>query len=78
MVRGAGCLPGSLFLCLCGWSRLAAYIDVIKLKVMIKIIKNLYGYLSCKYCGRDCGSTGSGMSINGMCERCYENGGDDE
>jgi hypothetical protein len=45
---------------------------------MIRMIKNLYGYVRCKYCGRDCGSTGSGMSINGMCERCYENGGDEE
>jgi hypothetical protein len=45
---------------------------------MIRMIKNLYGYVRCKYCGRNCDSTGSGMSISGMCERCYENGGDDE
>jgi hypothetical protein len=45
---------------------------------MLKFIKALYQNVRCKYCGRDCGSTGSGMSINGMCERSYENGGEDE
>jgi hypothetical protein len=58
----------------------------------MKIIKNLillsralrapagqlYGAIKCRICGRNCDATGSGMAINGMCERCYENGGDDE
>jgi NMD protein affecting ribosome stability and mRNA decay len=44
------------------------------MKKLIMAFRNSF----CKYCGRDCGSIGSGMSINGMCERCYENGGDDE
>lgn len=45
---------------------------------MLRLIKTFYGYVRCKYCGRDCGSVGAGSSVNGMCERCYENGGDDE
>jgi hypothetical protein len=44
------------------------------MKKLIKILRAGF----CKICGRDCGSIGSGMSIRGMCERCYENGGDDE
>jgi hypothetical protein len=44
------------------------------MKKLIKILRNCF----CRICGRDCGSIGGGMSINGMCERCYENGGDDE
>jgi hypothetical protein len=32
----------------------------------------------CKVCGRLCSNVGSGECIRGMCERCYENGGDDE
>lgn len=48
-----------------------------KLKFMKRLFKLLRA-VACKYCGRDCGSVGSGMAINGMCERCYENGGDDE
>ena len=61
-----------------GWHGSGRTLTVLKFKYMIRMIKNLYGYVSCKYCGRDCGSTGSGMSISGMCERCYENGGDEE
>lgn len=45
---------------------------------MLKLIKSMYNSVRCRICGRDCGSIGSGMSIRGMCERCYENGGDDE
>ena len=45
---------------------------------MLKILKNMFGAVRCRICGRNCDATGSGMSINGMCERCYENGGDDE
>ena len=44
---------------------------------MKKLIK-IFRVSVCRICGRDCDSIGSGMSINGMCERCYENGGDDE
>ena len=44
------------------------------MKKLIKIFNRMF----CKYCGRDISSTGSGMDISGMCERCYENGGDDE
>ena len=44
------------------------------MKKLIKILRNSF----CRICGRDCCSIGSGMLINGMCERCYENGGDDE
>jgi len=32
----------------------------------------------CKYCGRDIESVGAGTNIRGMCERCYERGGDDD
>jgi NMD protein affecting ribosome stability and mRNA decay len=45
---------------------------------MIKKFINLLSGSFCRICGRHCGSIGSGESINGMCERCYENGGDDE
>ena len=45
---------------------------------MKKLIKNFWNYVKCKYCGHNCDSVGSGMNINGMCERCYENGGDEE
>jgi hypothetical protein len=45
---------------------------------MLRMIKNFYGYVRCRVCGRDCGSVGAGTVIRGMCERCYENGGDDE
>lgn len=41
---------------------------------IIKIFKSVF----CKYCGKHISSVGSGISINGMCERCYENGGDEE
>ncbi len=53
---------------------------VSKLKIMYmkRMIMSVVNYIRCKYCGRDCDSTGSGMVIRGMCERCYENGGDDE
>jgi len=45
---------------------------------MIKLIKTFYDNVRCRICGRNCGNVGSGMAIRGMCERCYENGGDDE
>lgn len=45
---------------------------------MKRMIISVLNYVRCKYCGRDCESIGSGMIIRGMCERCYENGGDDE
>lgn len=32
----------------------------------------------CKICKRLCSNIGAGSSIKGMCERCYENGGDNE
>ena len=75
MASELGIYPAQL---LFGWHGSGRTLTVLKFKYMIRMIKNLYGYVSCKYCGRDCGSTGSGMSINGMCERCYENGGDEE
>jgi len=75
MASELGIYPAQLLL---GWHGSGRTLTVLKFKYMIRMIKNLYGYVSCKYCGRDCGSTGSGMSINGMCERCYENGGDEE
>ena len=43
-------------------------------KKLFKIFNRMF----CKYCGRSISATGSGMDINGMCERCHENGGDDE
>jgi hypothetical protein len=46
---------------------------------MIKLIKTFYNNLRCKYCGRSISSVGAGSEPRpGMCERCYENGGDDE
>jgi len=45
---------------------------------MIKLMIELVGYVRCKVCGRDCRNVGSGAPIKGMCERCYENGGDEE
>jgi hypothetical protein len=45
---------------------------------MLKMIEKMSRYIRCRICGRDCGSVGSGEPVNGMCERCYENGGDDE
>lgn len=44
------------------------------MKKLFKIFNRMF----CKYCGRSISATGSGMDINGMCERCHENGGDDE
>ena len=44
------------------------------MKKLIKIFNRMF----CKYCGRSISDTGSGMDMGGMCERCYENGGDDE
>jgi len=44
------------------------------MKKLIKIFNRMF----CKYCGRSISATGSGMDMGGMCERCYENGGDDE
>ena len=39
-------------------------------------------FAKCSYCGKNCGSVGSGSNMGSsskpMCERCYENGGDDE
>ena len=48
------------------------------LKNLIQLSQALRGAVKCRICGRNCDATGSGMTINGMCERCYENGGDDE
>ena len=42
------------------------------------MIMKFCNYVRCKYCGRDCESIGAGNDINGMCERCYEHGGDEE
>jgi hypothetical protein len=53
------------------------YIYDIKLKRMIKLVRQLVGYVRCKVCGRDCRNVGAGTVVRGMCERCYENGGDD-
>ena len=44
---------------------------------MIKLVRQLVSYVRCKVCGRDCRNVGAGTIIRGMCERCYENGGDD-
>jgi hypothetical protein len=44
---------------------------------MIKLVRQLVGYVRCKVCGRDCRNVGAGTVVRGMCERCYENGGDD-
>lgn len=44
---------------------------------MIKLVRQLMGYMRCKVCGRDCRNVGAGTVVRGMCERCYENGGDD-
>jgi hypothetical protein len=44
------------------------------MKKLIKIFNRAF----CRICGRHIGSIGSGESTNGMCDRCYENGGDDE
>ena len=45
----------------------------------MKYIKSIYRALICKYCRRDISSVGGGTQPRpGMCERCYENGGDDE
>jgi NMD protein affecting ribosome stability and mRNA decay len=44
----------------------------------MKKIINLFKQVWCKYCGREIASTGGGTNHNGMCERCYENGGDEE
>jgi len=45
---------------------------------MKRVIMCLWNRIRCKYCGKDCESVGSGAIINNMCERCYENGGDEE
>ncbi len=45
---------------------------------MLKVLKSMYSSVKCRICGRLCSNVGAGTSINGMCERCYENGGDDE
>jgi NMD protein affecting ribosome stability and mRNA decay len=51
---------------------------------MKRIIKSIVSWrpdtsnLFCKACGRLIGNVGAGTNCNGMCERCYENGGDDE
>ena len=57
--------------------QIKSYISGLNANNMKRVFNYLMGQF-CKYCGRHCGSVGSGMSINGMCERCYENGGDDE
>ena len=44
---------------------------------MIKLVRQLMGYVRCKVCGRVCQHVGAGSVVRGMCERCYENGGDD-
>ena len=44
------------------------------MRIIVRVFRNVF----CKYCGKHIASVGSGMPINGMCERCYENGGDDE
>lgn len=44
---------------------------------MIKMIAQLMSYVKCKVCGRNCHNVGAGTTTRGMCERCYENGGDD-
>ncbi len=45
---------------------------------MIKLMIELVSYVRCRVCGRDCRNVGAGTVVRGMCERCYENGGDDE
>ncbi len=50
----------------------------IKIKYMIKLMIELVSYVRCRVCGRDCRNVGAGTVVRGMCERCYENGGDDE
>lgn len=47
-------------------------------RVMMKFVQTFGHWVRCKYCGRDCSQVGAGTVIRGMCERCYENGGDDE
>jgi hypothetical protein len=48
------------------------------MRTLIKV----WRYLKCRYCGRLVSSVGAGTNMgsddNPMCERCYENGGDDE
>lgn len=44
----------------------------------MKFIKQIYRAIRCKYCGRDIKSVGGGTEPRpSMCERCYENGGDE-
>ena len=45
---------------------------------MKRVFEKIMKYVFCKYCGRNCEDVGAGHSVNGMCERCYENGGDEE
>jgi hypothetical protein len=47
-------------------------------RIMMKFVQMASQYVRCKYCGRYCAEVGAGTVIRGMCERCYENGGDDE
>jgi NMD protein affecting ribosome stability and mRNA decay len=45
----------------------------------MKYIKQIYRAILCKFCGRNISSVGAGTEPRpGMCERCYERGGDDE
>lgn len=49
---------------------------------MVKAISNfIRRALRCKYCGRFVENVGAGNNMGSserpMCERCYENGGDD-
>ena len=44
----------------------------------MKSIVRIFREAFCKYCGKHIASVGAGLSMNGMCERCYENGGDEE
>ena len=43
----------------------------------MKLIKSIFRSC-CRVCGRVIADIGAGTNCNGMCERCYENGGDDE
>lgn len=44
----------------------------------MKLIMSLIYSAYCRICNRTIENVGAGTNCNGMCERCYENGGDDE
>lgn len=44
----------------------------------MKKIKAIFYSAYCRICNRLIANVGAGTNCNGMCERCYENGGDDE